>query len=199
MTIIYLTKFNTRCYGVTIQNNGLVKVQKYEGIYADENIVYCVKPLKIFLGRSEVCDMTVMSRACDKSVFDGNTIFLKISVKNDRHRYVYIGGNMVCSFLTNDNIYEYISNMGINLIPYSIVVGMENIYFLRPHFKFIRGKKVDYDNLLETNGYSVDPYDYHVAQCGKDSFKKLGTYKIHSNYDLNNIHVQVYDSLFQTN
>ena len=30
---------------------------------------------------------------------------------------------MVCSFMTNDNIYEYISNMGKNLSPYSIAIG----------------------------------------------------------------------------
>ena len=27
MTITYLTEYNTRCYGVTFQNNGCVKVQ----------------------------------------------------------------------------------------------------------------------------------------------------------------------------
>ena len=35
---------------------------------------------------------------------------------------------MVCSFLTNDKIYKYISNMGNNLVPYSIAVGEENIF-----------------------------------------------------------------------
>ena len=56
-----------------------------------------------------------MSGAFDKSVFDGNTILLKISEENGKHRYVYIGGDMICSFLTSDNIYKYISNMGNNL------------------------------------------------------------------------------------
>ena len=47
MTIIYLKEGDTRCYGVTIQNNGLVNVHKKE-IFTDENNVYCVKPLKTF-------------------------------------------------------------------------------------------------------------------------------------------------------
>ena len=81
--------------------------------------------------------MTAMSGVFDISVFDGNTILVEISEENVRHRYVYIGGNMVCSFLTNDNIYEYISKMGSNLTPHSIAVGDENIYFLTPHFNFI--------------------------------------------------------------
>ena len=70
-----------------------------------------------------------MSGAFDKPVFDGYTILLKIGEENDRHRYVYFGGYMVCTFLTNDIIYEYISNMGNMLTPSSIAVGEENIYF----------------------------------------------------------------------
>ena len=127
--------------------------------------------------------MTEMSGANDKDVLDGNTILLKISEENNRHRYLYIVGNMVCSFLTDDFIYEYISNMGNNLIPYSIAIGMENIYFLNPHFKFNRRNEINYDDLLSNNENSVDPYDYHRSNCGKDSLKKLRTYKIHSNYD----------------
>ena len=70
----------------------------------DENNIYCVKPLEIFLRKSETCDMTLMSGAFDKLVFDGDTILLKISEEYGRHRYVYIDGNMICSFVTNDNI-----------------------------------------------------------------------------------------------
>ena len=68
-----------------------------------------------------------MSGAFDRSVFDGNTILLIISEENDNRRYVYIGGNMVCCILTNDDIRQYISNMGNNLTPYSIAIGEENI------------------------------------------------------------------------
>ena len=68
-----------------------------------------------------------MSEAFDNSVFDGNTILLKISEEYGRHRYVCFGGDMICSFLTNDNVYKYISNKGNNLTTYSIAVGHENI------------------------------------------------------------------------
>ena len=70
-----------------------------------------------------------MSGALDKSVIDGDTILLRISEECDRHWYVYIGGNMVCTFLTKDKFYKYISIMGNNLTPYSKAIGMENIYF----------------------------------------------------------------------
>ena len=121
--------------------------------------------------------MTAMSGAFDRMVFDGNTILLNISEECNRHRYVYIGGNMVSSSLTNDKLYEYISNMGNKLIPYSIAIGGENIYFLNPHFKFIRRNKINYDDLLKRNENSVDPYEYHLSNCEKDSFKKYNYIK----------------------
>ena len=87
--------------------------------------------------------MTIFSGAFDKKVFDGNTFLLKISEENNRHKYVYSGGDMVCSFMTSDNIYEYVSNMGNNPTSYSIGIGDENYYLLTPNFKFIKKEKID--------------------------------------------------------
>ena len=81
MTFIYLTEYNTRCYGVTFKNNGFIIVQKCEDISNHENNLFCVKPLEMFLGKSKLCDMTLMPGAFDKSVFDRNRILLKISEK----------------------------------------------------------------------------------------------------------------------
>ena len=36
-----------------------------------------IKPSKTCLGKSEICDRTLMSGALDKTVFDGNTVLLK--------------------------------------------------------------------------------------------------------------------------
>ena len=105
-----------------------------------------MKPLETFLGKSKVCDMTLLSGALDKPMFDGNTILLKISEENDKHRYVYIGGDMMCAFLTNDKIYIYISKLGNNLSPYSIAVGEENIYFLTHILNLIKKKKLSIMN-----------------------------------------------------
>ena len=104
MTVIFLTEHNTKSYEVTFKNNECVKVQKLEDISNKENTLLTIKPIETFLGKSQACDMTALSGAFDRSVFDGNTILLKISEENDRHRYVYIGVDIVCSFLTNDTI-----------------------------------------------------------------------------------------------
>ena len=131
--------------------------------------------MKSFLGKSQRCNMTALSGAFGKSCFDGNTILLKVGIENGKNKYVYIGGDMVCSFLTSDNIYEYVSNMANNLTPYSIATGEENYYLLTPNFSFIKKDKIDYNTIL--NGIYVPESDL------KESFKEIELCKIHSNYD----------------
>ena len=142
-----------------------------------------MKPLETFLGKSESCMMTAMSGAFDKSVFDENTILLEKGEKNDKHRYVYIVGNMICSFLTKDKKYKYISSMGNNLTPYILAISGENISFLSPHFEFIEREKFIDNELLKTNKDNVDRFNYRVSNCGIHSFKKVRIYKIHSIFD----------------
>ena len=174
MTIIYVTENNTKRYAVTYQNKGWFKVQKIKDVSNDENIIYQVNPMEIFIGKTQLCNMTEFSGANDKKVFDGNTILLQIGVENNKHRYVYIGGYMVCCFLTNDRIYKYISNMGNNLTPYSIAIGWENIYYLTPYFKFIKKENIDVDDIDK-----LFDIDYHTIS----NYQKIKTYKIHSTYD----------------
>ena len=166
MTIIYVTENNCECYGVTFQNSGYVKVQKFEKTSNDENTIYCVKPMRTLLGKSQVCNM-------NKSVFDGITNLLKISEENDKHKYVYIGGDTLCCFMTSDNIYEFISKMGNNLCPYGVATGEKNYYLLTPNFKFIKKDKIDYDTIL----------DGIYVPDSKESFEELELCKIQSNFD----------------
>ena len=120
--------------------------------------------------------MTALSGAFDKSCFDGNTILLKVGIENGKNKYVYIGGGMVCSFMTSDNIYEYISNMGNYLTPYSIATGGESYYLLAPNFSFIKKDKINYNTIL--NGIYVPESDL--------PFEKMEVCKIHSNYNYEN-------------
>ena len=76
MTVIYLAKHNTKCYGLTFKNNECIKKQKSENISNDENTILNMKGIETFLGKSRACDMTAMSGAFDKSVFEGNTFLL---------------------------------------------------------------------------------------------------------------------------
>ena len=175
MTIIYITEINTKRYGVTFQNNGYVKVQKFEDISNNENNIYCVKPMRIFLGKSQVCNRTMFSGAFDKKVSDGITILLKISGENEKHKYVYIGGDMVCYFMISDIIYEYISNMGNNLRPYSVATDEENYYLLAPNFKFIKKDKIDYNTIMDGIYVSDSDLPFEESKLSKNL----------SNYDKN--------------
>ena len=127
--------------------------------------------------------MTITSGALDKSVVDGNTILLVISEENNENKHVYIAGNMICSSPPNDNVYKYISNIGINLNPYSIAIGDQNIYFLNPYFKFIIKEKINNNELLKTTAKSVNPFDYRLEKQGLDCFKNLLEFTgIHSSW-----------------
>ena len=117
MTIIYITEDNCQSYAVTYRNNNQFRVQKKEDIDDDKKFINEVHPMENFLSKSKCCMMTAYSGAFDRECFVGNIILLKIGEENNKHRYVYIGGDMVCSFLTNDEIYKYISNMSSNLSP----------------------------------------------------------------------------------
>ena len=150
MTVIYITEYNCKCYAVTFENNGFVQVQQFEDVSeSDKNIIYSINPMESFLGKSNSCSMTALSGAFDKACFDGNSILLKVGIENGKNKYVYVGGNMVCSFMTSDNIYEYISNMGNNLSPYSFATGEKNYYLLAPNFSFFKKDKIDYDTILD--------------------------------------------------
>ena len=173
MTVIYITENNCECFAVTFENKGWIKVQKFKDESLDENIIYTVNPMETFLGKSKSCSMTALSGAFDKTCFDGNTILLKVGIENGINKYVYIGGDMVCSFMTSDNIYENISNMGRNLSPYSFAIGKENYYLLAPNFSFIKKDTIDYDTIL--NGIHVPESDL--------PFEKMELCKIHSNYN----------------
>ena len=177
MTVIYITEDNCKHYAVTFENKGFVQVQQFEDVSeSDKNIIYSINPMDTFLGKSQRCSMSALSGAFDKSCFDGNTVLLKIGIENGRNKYVYIGGDMVYSFMTSDNIYKYVSNMGNNLTPYSVATGSENYYLLAPNFSFIKKDKIDYDAILK--GIYVPESDL--------PFEKLELCKIHSNYDNDN-------------
>ena len=54
--------------------------------------------MESFIGKSEDCKMIYFSGAGDEELIDGNTVLLKIGEENNKHRYVFIGGDKVCFF-----------------------------------------------------------------------------------------------------
>ena len=70
--------------------------------------------------------------------------------------------------------------MGNNMVPYAIILGEENTYFLYHRYKFIENDKIEEGTLLNTTNGSLDPFDYGLKKCGVDSFKKLEHSLIHT-------------------
>ena len=105
-----------------------------------------------------------------------------MSEEKDRHRLVYVGGDKLCSFLTDDDTYKYISNMGNNFTPYSIAIGEKNISFWTPHSKFIKKKGLIMINYwMQTKKVLINMI-IMFQNCKKHLFKTLRIYKIHSSF-----------------
>ena len=83
---------------------------------------YIVK--KVFIGRSSGPPYADHSKK-DAKHFVGNTILLKLS----KNKYVYIGGT-IYEFIINDSIYRYFSLIGRNDVPYPVLLGTDNVYFM---------------------------------------------------------------------
>ena len=66
-----------------------MKVQRVKVISTYEKIQLRVKPLKSFLVKNDICRMTQMSGAFDKSEFEGNTTLLGINEENGKKLCIY--------------------------------------------------------------------------------------------------------------
>ena len=97
--------------------------------------------------------------------------------------YILVETWLICSFLTDDNLYKYVPNMGDNLIPNSMAIGEKTNCFWTPYFETISKKVIDGDKLSNTDEDTVDLFDYLVSNFEKDTFRKIQLYKIVSKFD----------------
>ena len=63
--------------------------------------------------------------------------------------------------------------MGEDMIPYSLAIDEENLYFLSPHCKYMKRAEIKDDELLKTNGNSTNRFDYHLEKYSPDRFENL--------------------------
>ena len=70
--------------------------------------------------------------------------------------------------------------MSNNMTPYAIMVGERYTYFLYHRYKLTENDKIEEGTLLNATNGSSDPFDYHLENCGIDSFEKLEHSLIHS-------------------
>ena len=109
-----------------------------------------VEPQAVFIGKSLENSMTIRSRAYGPQ-FDGNAILLKRSGLV----YTFIG-NEIYSFLSFDEIEEFKSPMGNNLVPYSYAVDASG-----RHYLFL-------EELVLEHVPSAEPYHYFYQEMRFD-------------------------------
>ena len=105
--------------------DGDVYVYKYEKCKFDQPIL-SFKPKHIFIGKSKVCPMTQFSGASDSSGFDGNTLLLEC----ENNEYVNFSGLEIFQLKTDEQIIDYISLLGNNMIPYTSAVEEKYIFLI---------------------------------------------------------------------
>ena len=173
---IFTMRYNFENKYLVVIVDSIVYVYKNK-IWKFDPPLFKFQAKNVFIGKSKVCPMTEFSgSANNSSEFDGNTLL----VECENNEYVYISGLEITKFKIDDKFIDYISLMGNNMIPHAIMIGEKHTYFLYHHYKIIENDKIEENTLLNATNNSLDPYDYHIGRCGKNSFRKLDHSLIHS-------------------
>jgi hypothetical protein len=144
--------------------NGLT-VRIYKAVNKESPITYTkqlkeLKVKKVFIGKSTRGDHT----PAEAKTFTGNTILLHVSGK----KYMYIGPELY-EFEMDDAVDAYFSMVGRNDVPYPVVLGKENVYFMLDHTYVPRDKFP----AITTKPQWEDAYSYYYgylhAETGEES------------------------------
>jgi hypothetical protein len=147
----------------------------YENIYTKrkllgKKIIYCNNYINIFIGDN--CGKHVDDRFCLPGGFSlGNSILVKVGVKKDLNRYLYIGDH-VYFFYTDEEITFYCSPIGRNDVPYPYAVSNSKIYFLiedplQVEKKDFHSEEDYYDQLYESHRNRLE-----ILNSNKNWFSK---------------------------
>jgi hypothetical protein len=120
---------------------------------------------KIFIGKSILNRTTKFSKGYGPS-FDGNSILVQLS----KNRYLYIGSEIYEFILTNDTVIYYFSSVGNNDLPYPVIIGNNNIYFMLDKTLIAKNKLP-----LLTNTELSNVYSYYYGQKGNEVLADYAT------------------------
>jgi len=164
----YLSHFNGgRPFLVVLENNNSsAKIyQECKNGDSYDKLIGEYKPRKIHIGKD----------SNDKTV-DGNTILLQLT----ENEFIYIGAWVYKFTLEKgDKFSKYFSMVGNNDVPYPILLGETNVYFLSQQ-KFIPKDKFVGNS---ANNFE-DAYDYYYGHKGNVKMDKLYAKKIKKYKDI---------------
>lgn len=169
----YIHDNGGRPYKVIANQNGIniysISAQSLqENISEDELAIYDkhVMSIKDFIGYWSGFDSST-------SIMHGNSIL----VQSNKNNYIYIGP-VIYRFKTDDIIYDYVSPVGNNDVPYPVAFGNDNVYFFLDN-QFIKR------NDLETPVIVANAEDLYAEFYGYIGSKK-GKYP---KYDMENVKI----------
>jgi hypothetical protein len=113
---------------IKIFKNIIDDYEEYGTLYKHEISFYNYK--KVFVGKSPLTEMTKHSGGHGK-MFDGNSILVELK----KHLYLEIG-YIIYTFETDEEIVEYISEVGNSDVPYPIAFSKNNTYLILEYVYF---------------------------------------------------------------
>jgi len=168
-----------RPFRVVIDSNSLVSIYKntnWENKFND--LVKTVKATQIFIGKSTGKPFSADHTPEQSRYFLGNSILLHLSGK----KYMFIGAE-IYEFDMNDEVEHYFSMIGRNDVPYPVLLGKKNVYFMldktflsRDNFPVAKTKTQWEEAYMYYYG-SISPYTNEPYPCKEVSKKKYSLEK----------------------
>jgi hypothetical protein len=137
------------------------KAEGHEGHEGTEVKTY--KPIKVFVGHSTGRMPMSDHKPAQAKQFNANSILLQLSPK----KFAYIG-HEIYEFVTSDEPVAYYSLVGNNDVPYPVLLGAKEVYFMLEHVHVRREDFPDRFKLWENAywnfyKYSKDEKDHVQA------------------------------------
>lgn len=151
-----------RPFRVFVSDDGK-KVSIYKDVNKDWNkpadfskLIKEVKAKEVYIGKSTGHAAGADHRPDQAKIFVGNSILLQISA----NKYIHIGSS-IYEFEMEDKVDKYFSMVGRNDVPYPVLLGTENVYFmLEDDHKYVPRDKFPEDL---TNAQWEDAYTYYYG------------------------------------
>ncbi len=124
-----------------------------------DKFVVSYDTIDIFIGKSIKTEETEYLESYGEE-FDGNTILLRLNT----YDYVFVGGKIYEFSTPNDEIIEYLSQVGNNEVPYPVAFSDKNVYLMLDNGYVPKDKFPPFDK--------YETYSYYYGQMDNEPLEK---------------------------
>lgn len=142
-------------------------------VFAKDTLLKTYRASKVFVGRSSGTGVLADHTPAHADRFDGNSILLQLSPR----KFAYVG-HEIYEFVTSDEPVAYFSPVGNNDVPYPVLLGAKEVYFMLDHTHVRREDFpvgfTDWENAYATYyGLRNDKHGLEAIAVGMRNFKLL--------------------------